>query len=97
MLTQSPAFNEFGDDVVCAFGFADLIDRQDIWVIEGGCGFGFLNKTIQLIRVLAEFFIQEFDRHFPIEPGVLGQVDLAHPARADLGDDAVMRESSAGC
>jgi len=61
-------------------------------VIESRRGFGFLNKTIQLIRVLAEFFVQEFDCHFAIKFCVLRQIHLAHSAFADLGDDAVMSD-----
>jgi len=40
--------------------FADFIHREDIRVIERRRGFGFTNKTIQLLRIFAEFLVREF-------------------------------------
>ena len=37
------------------------------------------------------------DRNFAVEPSITGPVDFTHPARADFGNDAVMRERAVGC
>ena len=73
MLPQGLAVDQFGRDIVLPVYLADLIDSQNVRVIKSRCGFGFLNKTIQLICVLAEFFVQEFDSDLAIEFRVLGE------------------------
>ena len=47
------------------------------------------------IVVLTEVRRQEFERDFPAESGILGEVYLAHPTGADLLDDPVVRDHSA--
>ena len=54
-------------------------------MIECGSRLSFLHKTIQFIRIFAEFIAQEFDRDLAIELCVLSKINLAHPALADLG------------
>ena len=80
MLTQSLAVDQLGRDIVFAIYLTDLINGQNVRMIESRCGFGFLNKTIQLISVLAEFFVQEFDRDFAIKFCVL-RPDTLRPFR----------------
>ena len=41
----------------------------------------------------AEFFVEDFDGNFSVEFFVLGKINLAHPARADLFDYFVMPET----
>jgi hypothetical protein len=96
MLTQGLAFDQLGGDIVLAVYLTDLINGQNVGVIECGSCLGFLNKTIQLVCVLAEFFVEKFDSDFAVQFCVLGQVHLTHPARADFGDDAVVQQSGVG-
>ena len=56
-----------------------------------------LEQNDSTYLVLAEFFVQEFDSDLAIEFRVLGEVHLTHSTRADLRDDAVMRQSCIGC
>jgi hypothetical protein len=44
------------------------------------------------LRVFGDFIRQKFQRHKAAERGVLGLVDHAHPAPAQLLDNAVMRD-----
>src|SRR5687768_1984025 len=94
MLTKSLAVNQLGGDIVFAVDLTDFINSQDVGMIERGSGFCFLNKTIQFVFIFTEFVVKEFDRHLPIEFSVLRQIHLAHSARSDLRDDAVMRKRS---
>ena len=56
--------------------FDDLMNGQDVWMIQCRGGLGFLDKASQLVRVPAEFFVQEFDRDFAIEFRVLREIDF---------------------
>ncbi len=40
---------------------------------------------------------QNLQRDFAIEFGILGQIHLAHPARPDFGDDAIVRQNRGCC
>ncbi len=71
---------------------ADLIDSADIRVIESGCGFGLSQQTLFGALIGRDFCWEKLNRHFPVEPLVLSQVDLAHAAAPELLDDAVMRD-----
>src|SRR5215471_14962699 len=100
MPTQSVAIDEFSGDVMHALphgrataSLANLIDGEYVRMIECGRRPGFANKPIQLLLILAEFFVEKFDRDLAIELRVLRQIDFAHSAGADLRDDAVMRQS----
>src|SRR5882724_8093351 len=96
VLTQGFAVDQLGRDIVFAVYLTDLINSQNVRVIESRRGFGFLDKAAQLVGVLAEFFVQKLDSHSAVKFCVLSQIHLAHPARADLRDDAVMRQSGIG-
>ena len=63
MLANSFAVDPFGNDVICIVRLTDLVNGQDIGMIKSRCSFGLPNKAIQLVFVLAKFFIQELDRH----------------------------------
>ena len=96
MLAQSLAVDQLGRDIVFAVYFADLINGQNVGMIQCRSGFRFLNKPIQFVRVLAEFFVQKFNRDFPIESSVLGRIDFTHSAGAEFSLDAVVRQSCVG-
>ena len=78
-----------------AIALADLVDLGDEGMIEPGRGVGLAQETPpgSLIRHLA--FGQELERDLPVEPKVLGQVDLAHSPLADLGENPVVRNLAA--
>ena len=68
----------------------DLVDRDDVRVIEGGGGAGFLDEPAVAIGIGRRLGRQHLDRDRPAEPGVVGGVDNPHAAAANLGVDAIV-------
>src|SRR6266581_2083477 len=62
---------------------ADLVNREDIWVIEPNYRVRFLLKPLQALRVAGKALGQEFERGLAARCDVGGQIDVAHPAGAD--------------
>jgi hypothetical protein len=72
-----------------------LLDREDgddIRVIEGGQGPGLPLQALQTVGIAGQIGRQDLERHPALELGVLGQVDLPHPAGAQPGSDPVVGE-----
>ena len=59
---------------------ADLVNRQDIWMIEPDYGARFLLKPLQALRVTGKARGQEFERGLAARCHVGGQIDFAHAA-----------------
>ena len=66
-----------------------------MWGDSGRSGTRFALKTIDSVWVAGEFRRQEFERNKAAELGVLGLVDYAHAAPAELFDDPVVRDGLA--
>src|SRR5207244_10451827 len=62
---------------------ADLVNRQNIWMIEPNYGMRFLLKPLQALRVARKALGQEFERGLAARCHVNGQIDVTHPAGAD--------------
>src|SRR5258705_11266389 len=90
LMAERFAVDKLHRDVVRAFALTDLVDMRDVWMIESSGRLCFTNKPLHSITIRREVGRQNLQRDFTIELGVLPQVHLAHPACADLGDDAVM-------
>ena len=73
----------------------DVIDGADIGVIEGGGGLGLALEALQGLMVLGHIIGQELERYETVELGVLGLVDHAHAAAAQLFENPVMRNGLA--
>ena len=58
-------------------------------MIERGRSFGFLHKPPHVILISREIRRQNLQRHSTIELRILGQIHLAHAARANLRADFV--------
>src|SRR5207247_7662920 len=82
-LTQRLAFDQFTGNVMGRVILADLVNRQDIWMIEPNQGARFLLKPLQALRIAGKAFGQEFERGLAARCYVGGQIDVAHPAGAD--------------
>ena len=89
---KGDAVEVFHDEEGAAGVLADVIDSADVGVVQGGGGLGFAAKSLERLAVLGEFFRQEFQGNEATETGVLGLVDDAHAAAAQLFDDAVVRD-----
>ena len=70
---------------------ADVVDGADIGMVQSGGGFGFAAKTLQCLAVLREVVGKKLESDEAAEASVLGLVDHAHTAAAELFDDPVMR------
>ena len=75
-------------------GLSDIVNGDDVRVVEGGCRAGLLLEAAQPVLVCGRRLRQHLDCYVPIEPLIVRPVDLAHPADADLLDDAVMAEGA---
>ena len=82
-LTQRFAFDQFTGDVVNRVILADLVNRQDIWMIQPDYRVRFLLKPLQPLSVPGKTHRQEFERGLAARRNVSGQIDFTHPAGAD--------------
>ena len=61
-------------------------------MIERRSGFGLDEESLSPLRVRGKFRRQELDRGFAFQPSVLGQKDLSHAARTELGRDPIVAD-----
>src|SRR5262249_42316282 len=90
---QLLAFEQFGDDIGRAFMRADVVNREDVRVVERRGGAGFLLEAAQAIRIPGELGGQQLDGDLATESRVFGQIDLAHPACAELRYNLIVVEA----
>ena len=83
------SFEKFGDEVGRAVKFADVVDGEDVWMIQGGYGASFLFEAAEAVGILRESFREDFDGYVAAEAGVFCAKYFAHSASADWGDDFV--------
>jgi len=87
--------NELHGQEVDAARFLDGVDAHDARVVERSERLRLAPETLDALTALRHLGGQDLERHVPAELRVGGAVDLAHPAGADRGGDAVVRESPA--
>lgn len=75
-----------------AFSFLDRVNRDDVGVGESRDRFGLTLKAFGATGMRGELGRQDFERDLALEPNVLGQVDLPHPAGAQPVGDPVVGE-----
>ena len=88
------AFEQFGDDVGRAVGFADVEDGKNVGMVQGSGGAGFLGETLQAVLVSGERGGQNLDGDGAVEAGVAGAIDFAHSAGSDGRKDFVGTETA---
>ncbi len=76
-------------DVVGAVVLAAVVDADHVRVLQAGGGRGLAAEALDELVVLGEAAVQHLERDLAAEVGVLGAVDVGHPARADPVDDPV--------
>ena len=94
-LCECLSLHQLHRDEVHAVGFFDGVHRHDVGVIERRDGLGFSRESRATVGVIGQLRRQDLEGDLAIEPRVLGQIDLAHPARADLVQDLVVGEGVA--
>ena len=89
---QRLPFEQLHHDHRLVIMFLNLINRTDIGVIQRGCRARFALKPAKRVGITDDFIRQKFKRHEAAQTDVLGLVNHSHSARAQLLDDAVMRD-----
>lgn len=94
--SQFFAFQQLHHDERRTAVMADVVNRENVGVIESRCRASLLLKPPQTVFVDREPGGQDLDGDRAVQPSVERAIDLPHSARADLSDDAVMRQSGVG-
>ena len=89
------ALDELHGEEVDAVRLLDGVDGDDPGVVEGGQRLGLAPEALEPLRARGHLGGQHLERHVATELRVGGAVDLAHPAGADGGGDAVVGEGRA--
>jgi len=74
---------------------ADVMNRANVWVIQGGGGLCFTLESSQSLRVFGHLVGQKFQGDEAVQAGIFGFVYHSHAAAAELLDDPIMRDSLA--
>ena len=82
-------------DVADAAFLAHVVDVRDVGMGEGGGSPRFAREPLGKARVFRPGR-KDLERHPPLQPGVVGEVDLAHPALPKTPDDAVVGQRFEG-
>ena len=82
-------------DEVLALVLVDRVDGADAGVVEGRGRAGLALEALERVGVLGQLGGQELERDVPAELRVLGLVDDAHAAAAELRRDAVVGDRPA--
>ena len=88
-LLERPPLEVLHRDVVGALGLAAVVDRDDVRVREPGCVLRLAPEALDELLVVRVAVVEDLDRDAAAELLVLGEVDVRHPARAELARDAV--------
>jgi hypothetical protein len=67
---------------------------RDVRMVQGGEDFGFALESRQALEISPDGLGQDLNRDLPLETGVRGAIDLAHPASAERRDDVVGAQAS---
>ena len=87
---ESLPLKQLHGDEGSPIGLVDLVDRADVRVVQGGRSLCLPLKATEGLRVVGEFVGKELQGDVATEFEVFRLVDDAHPAAADLAEDAVM-------
>ena len=76
---------------------SDVVKRADVRMVQTGDRARFTLEALSHGDVVGEMGRQHFDGDRPIEPRVLGAINLAHPAGSNRGEDLVGAEPGSPC
>ena len=79
-----------GDEHAAVLAFSDLVDGADVGVVEDRGGLGLVDEALAGLGVVRELGREELERDGAAELEIVGLVDDAHSAPADLAEDAVL-------
>src|SRR5690606_27651886 len=84
------------DEGVALAARLHAVDLGDVRVVELGEQLRLALEAREALGIGDEAGGQDFDRDVAFELGIVGAIDLAHPAFAELGGDLVGTEADAG-
>src|SRR6185436_18727395 len=91
-ILQRRALQILHGDERAAVLLADVVDRADVGMVERRGGPGFTLKAAQGLGITRQIAGDELERHRTVQARIFGFVHHAHPAAAELLEDAVVRE-----
>src|SRR5208337_1258240 len=94
LLQRLPVQKLHGDEGL-PLSLPDLMNRADIGMVQCGRGLRFSLEASQCLRVSGDLVRQKLQGNKTMEGYVLSLIDHAHPATAQLLNDAVVRDSLA--
>ena len=94
-MLQRQAIQKFHDDEGAAVGLPDVVNRADVGMIQRRGRLRLAMKSAQRLGIACHAFGKELQRDETVEARVLGFVDHAHAAAAQLLQDPVMRDGLA--
>ena len=89
-------FDELEHESFDTAGFHEPVDRADVRMVERREKLGFPLEPRQPLGVLRDRLGEDFDREVPVQLGIPGPVDLAHPSRSERRQDFVGTELRSG-
>ena len=88
-LLQRPPLDVLHRDVVRALGLAAVVDRDDVRVGEAGGVPRLAAEALDELLVARVPVVEDLDCHAPAQLLVGSEIDVRHPARAELAGDLV--------
>jgi hypothetical protein len=90
-LLQRRAFETFHHDERSPICLANVINRANVRVIERRGSFRFPFKAFEHLRILRQFFREEFQGYGTIQANIFCSVDDSHSTTAELSGDPIVR------
>jgi hypothetical protein len=88
---QGLSIEKFHDDKRPAVVLSDVVNRADLRMVECRCGASFDTESLERLRILRPLLRQELHGDGPAQPDVFGLVDNTHASRAQLFENAIVR------
>ena len=95
-LSQSLALQILHDQEVDPVFVADVIERANMRVVQGGDGASLTYQPSLLVRIRCYRVWKHLDGNSPVKTNIGGQVHLTHAAFAKLGGYFIRAEPSSG-
>ena len=94
-MLECDAIQKLHHDERLAILLVDFMNGADVGMVQSRSGLCFTAKAAQDLSIFGHFVGQKLQRNKAIEFGVLGFVYDAHPAAAQLLEDAIVRDGLA--
>src|SRR5262249_6750086 len=90
-LVHAFAFDELGDDEGALLELSYAIDGDRVRMMDPGSGASFEEEPLARL-FMHDRLVHEFDRHWTIEQGVVGQKHLSHSPLSERSMNAILPE-----